>query len=112
MKYLLLTALLILGGCATPPTITTYQVPGSTEAPWRIAGHKSNSGDRIDVTINDSLVCIVDVGPMTSSDEAKAEYKGRKVFCTLQRTSGLTGSGLLCMVMIDGALAAKFEFRD
>jgi hypothetical protein len=112
MKYLLFSLLFILAGCSTPPTITTYQPHGSTEPAWRVVANKSSSGDRVDVTINDSLVCVVDVGVMGSSDESKAVYKGHKVLCTLQRTTGWFGDGLQCLVMIDGELAGKFEWKD
>ena len=112
MKYFLLSLLFVVGGCSTPPTITTYQPHGSTEPPWRIVANKSHYGDRVDVTLNDSLVCVTDVAMMGNSDESKGVYGGHKVLCTLQRTTWWFGNGLQCIVTIDGELAGKFEWRD
>ena len=110
MKYFLPVLLLVLIGCGSSLNITTYRPAGSTESPWRVVAAKSNSGDRVEVSINDSLVCSASIGVFGSSDEATGEYRGHKVVCMLQKTSAFLKTGLQCIVMIDGEMAGKFEW--
>jgi hypothetical protein len=111
MKSFLVGLLFVAAGCAGGHhEMMTYRPAGSTGSPWRVAATRIRDWDRVDVAINDSVVCTANIAIMGNSDEAKGEYRGHKVIANLQKTEGLSGEGLRCVVTIDGEMAGKFEW--
>ncbi|HEY6193262.1 MAG TPA: hypothetical protein VI215_13140 [Bacteroidota bacterium] len=111
MKSFLFVLLFVAAGCGGGyHEMITYRPAGSAESPWRVAATRIRDWDRVEVVINDSVVCTANIGIMGKSDEAKGEYRGHKVIANLQKTEGLSGEGLRCVVTIDGAMAGKFEW--
>ncbi len=94
--------------CA-PTRYETFQPKGAS-TPWEITADKAAGGI---VTVNiDKVKAIEGRVPAVGSREFTSNYKGHKIKMALSREQFTQASeqGIRCVLMVDGTLAARFNW--
>ncbi|MBI4835154.1 MAG: hypothetical protein HY811_10140 [Planctomycetes bacterium] len=100
----------LFNGCSASSS-SSYRPAGSTSAAWQINGNWNKTTGVVTITINGTEVIKSAVGAFSSSKTLEGTHDGHKVTAVLTKTTSLLGqSGMVCMVMVDGEIAAKFEW--
>jgi hypothetical protein len=97
-------------GC-TASSSAAYRPAGSTAAAYQINGHWNKTTGVVTITFDGKEVISKAVGMFSSSKTLEATYDGHKVTAVFTKTTSLLlQEGMVCMVMVDGEVAAKFEW--
>ncbi len=109
MKYACFFFLLFVVGCSHTAQIASYRPRGSSEIAWNVKVEQNSLSGHVNVIVNDSVVCDGTIGVFESGEELKGNYRGHPVIALLERSSSLFTRKTVCIVMIDGEMAGKFE---
>ena len=108
--YLLLfIAVTLLAGCAGPSRLATF-TPHGSNTQLTIEAKKSAMSENISFSINATEVCSGSVDVFSTVRELKGSYEQHNVLVKMEQVSKLSGTPVHCTVLIDGELAATFDF--
>lgn len=100
----------LFNGC-TSSSSAAYRPAGSTAAAYQINGHWNKTTGVVTISFNGKEVISSAVGVLSSSKTLEGTYDGHKVTAVLTKTTSvLLQAGMVCLVMVDGEVAAKFEW--
>ena len=99
----------LLAGCGGTSRLATF-TPRGGETPLTIEAKKSPMSEKITFSINGTEVCSGSVDTFSTGTELKGTYERHKVLVKLEQVSKLSGTPVHCTVLIDGEVAATFDF--
>ncbi len=108
-SVLLVFALVMIIGCGSTSNIASYRPRGSNEAAWKVKVEQNNLTKKVEISVNDSVVCEGSVGVFNTDEDMKGDYRGHHVTANLSRTQSFMKEGYRCEVFIDGELVGKFD---
>lgn len=105
LAVMMLGPLLVLSGCETAPTTRSYLPPGE-QNPMRLQVRK-NDGASAYFELQIDGVFVVQMPSHNLQARALASHKGKKIE---MRGMWIRGNSYVTEVLVDGALAASFDF--
>jgi hypothetical protein len=100
-------------GCTVSSRSASYRPANSTAAAYQIMGHWDKANGTVTITFDGKEVVSTLLGMFSSSKALtlEATYDGHKVTAVFTKTPFLLrDKNMICTVMVNGEVAAKFEW--
>ncbi len=108
--YRIVALFLLLFIACSSTSYVTYRPVGSTDAAWKIEAKWKSFSNHLTVKINGNEVVDTGVYFFLERGSAEGTYKDKNVLAEITKSSGPFRDKYLVQILVDGELAAQFNF--